>query len=93
MISTLQRSQPAPPIQFSCEMAETRRWDVTAPSRRVRDLTWERRIASAGLGAASAMEESARSAKTREEIDGMCIVVTDLSCKSLSQAANLSSLR
>jgi len=38
-------------------MADTRRWEVLAPARRVRDLTFERRIASLGsLGLAAEAE-------------------------------------
>ena len=41
-------------------MAETRRWEVLAPARRVRDLTFERRMASFGSFGLAAETERVR---------------------------------
>lgn len=54
-------------------MGDTRRLEVKAPSLRVRDLTCDRRMASDGLRAASAVDVRERSAR-RKVFDERCMV-------------------
>lgn len=46
-------------------MAETRRWEVFALLRRVKVLTWDRRMASLGTFFAARVEEGERARRVR----------------------------
>lgn len=53
-------------MHVSCGMAETRRWEVFAFARRVRLLTFERRMAF--LGALAAFVESGRVERRKRRV-------------------------
>jgi len=65
-------------------MAETRRWEVLAPARRVRDLTLERRIASLGSLALAAEAEKARHRLKMPKLRSFIVAISGLCEYALS---------
>lgn len=60
---------------LSCGMEGTRRWVVCRWEEKVRDLTWERRMASLGFGLAAVVRGARRRRRGRRVCVGVCILV------------------
>lgn len=61
---------------LSCGMEGTRRWVVCRWEEKVRDLTWERRMASLGFGLAAVVRGARRRRRGRRRVCvGGCILV------------------
>lgn len=65
-------------------MAETRRWEVLAPARRVNDLTFERRMASLGSLGLAAEAERARHRVKMPNLRSFMVAVGRLGVYALS---------